>query len=46
LTFSKIYNKQIDSFAAALRPFGKIMVSSGTEGTKAAGISPAQPEIA
>jgi hypothetical protein len=46
LTFSKIYNKQIDSFAAALRPFGKVRTSSSTEDAKVTGTSQAQPRIA
>ena len=46
LAFSKIYNKQIDSFAAALRPFGRVNVKSGSDDAKAAGKSPAQPGIA
>ncbi len=46
LTFSKIYNTQIDIFAAALKTFGKVRTSSGAEESKVAGISPAQPGIA
>jgi hypothetical protein len=46
LTFSKIYNKHIDNFAASLRPFGKVMVSSDSEGAKAAETSAVKPEIA
>jgi hypothetical protein len=46
LTFSKIYNKQIDSIAAALRPLGKVIAESVAQAAKAAGIAPAQPGIA
>jgi hypothetical protein len=46
LTFSKIYNKQIDSLAAALRPFGRINTKTSSEDVKAAGTSTAQPGIA
>ncbi len=46
LTFSKVYNKQIDGIAAALRPFGKVRTSSGAEDAKAAGTVSAQPGIA
>lgn len=46
LTFSKIYNKQIDGIAAALRPFGKVRTASGAADAAAAGPAPAQPGIA
>jgi hypothetical protein len=46
LTFSKIYNKQIDSLAAALRPFGKVRLSPDAENAKTAETSSAQPGIA
>lgn len=46
LTFSKIYNKQIDTIAAAFRPFGQVRTESGTECTEATGTAPAQPGIA
>jgi hypothetical protein len=46
LAFSKIYNKQIESFAAVLRPFGRVNNKCGAEDTKAAGTSPAQHGIA
>jgi hypothetical protein len=46
LTFSKIYNRQIDSIVAALGPFGKVRTELDAEGTKAVGTAPAQPGIA
>jgi hypothetical protein len=46
LAFSKIYNKQIDSFASALRPFGRVNVKFGIENARAPGASPVQPGIA
>jgi hypothetical protein len=46
LTFSKIYNEQIESIAASLRPFGKVRTDSAADGAKSAQTSPAQPGIA
>jgi len=44
--FSKVYNKQIDNIATALRPFGKVRTGSDAKDAKAAGTAPAQPGIA
>jgi hypothetical protein len=45
LAFSKLYNKQIDSFVAALRPFGRVNTKSGSEDAKSPGKLPVEPEI-
>jgi hypothetical protein len=44
LTFSKVYNDQIDTIAAALRPFGLVRTSSPAD--VATATSPAQPGLA
>jgi hypothetical protein len=44
LIFSKIYNRQIESIAAVLRPFGKVQLAAGE--AKVPSPAPAQPGIA
>lgn len=46
LAFSRIYNMQLDSIAAALKPFGRVRTESGSPDKTAAGPAQAQPGTA
>lgn len=46
LTFSKVYNSQLDGISLALRNFGQVRTASGAGDVESTGTASARPEIA